>query len=383
MNNGIVTTIKKELRSVFRDKRTLRNIFLIPFIIPIMIFFYGYMYDNLDKDETTYNIGINYELSDYEKESFKTLNINYSVYNTKEELDNAYNDKKITAYIMYDKDNNKYNVYSDESEDGLKTSSVLTTHFDTYNKYLTTKYLIDHDINIEEAYHNFDLENIIIDNSKNYMVQLILSMMIAYVIFSIASATSSMATSITAQERENGTLETLLTFPIKSKDLITGKYLSSVIIGILSSTFGLIIGLVSVTIGKSMFESFKIVTLNINIITILISIIIIILASLFISAVALILTIYSKNTKESQSSTQFLNLICIVPMFLTILSVEITPIYYLIPIFNYNNVLMDIYTESINYQNILLTIVSTIIVIVIALKYIFKTYSSEKVLFRD
>ena len=44
-----------------------------------------------------------------------------------------------------------------------------------------------------------------------------------------------------------------------------------------------------------MFESFKIVTLNINVITILISIIIIILASLFISAVALILTIYSKN----------------------------------------------------------------------------------------
>ena len=139
MNKSITTTIKKEIRSVFRDKRTLRNIFLIPFIIPIMIFFYGYMYDNLDKDETTYNIGINYELSDYEKESFKTLNINYSVYNTKEELDNAYNDKKITAYIMYDKDNNKYNVYSDESEDGLKTSSVLTTHFDTYNKYLTTK----------------------------------------------------------------------------------------------------------------------------------------------------------------------------------------------------------------------------------------------------
>ena len=70
-------------------------------------------------------------------------------------------------------------------------------------------------------------------------------------------------------------------------------------------------------------------------------------------------------------------------MFITILSVEITQVYYLIPIFNYNNVLMNIYTESINYQNILLTIVSTIIAILLALKYIFKTYSSEKVLFSD
>ncbi len=348
-----------------------------------MVFFYGYMYDNIDKDEAIYNIGVNYELNDFEKESFNSLNIKSTKYDTKEQLDNAYNSKNITAYIIYDKANNKYNIYSDESEDGFKISSVLSTHFEAYNKYLTTNYLIDHNINVEEAYHNFDLENFIIDNSKNYMVELILSMMITYVIFSIATATSSMATSITATERENGTLETILTFPIKSKDLITGKYLSSVIIGILSSTFGLIIGLISITIGKNMFESFKIVTLNVNVITILISVIIIILASLFISAVALILTIYSKNTKESQSSTQFLNIICIVPMFLTILSVEITSVYYLIPIFNYNSVLMNIFTETINWQNILLTVVSTIVVIFVALKYIFKTYSSEKVLFSD
>lgn len=383
MNKGIVTTIKKEIRSVFRDKRTLRNIFLIPFIIPIMVFFYGYIYDNIGNEKETYNIGINYELNDFEKESFKTLNINYSKYDTKEQLEQEYENKNITAYIMYNKEENKYTIYGDESEDGLKISTILTTHFDAYNKYLTTKYLVEHDINIEEAYNNFKLENVVVDNSKNYMIQIILSTVITYIIFSIATATSSMATSITATERENGTLETLLTFPIKSKDLITGKYLSSVIIGILASLFGLTVGLISITIGKNMFDSFKIVTLNINVITILISIIIIILASLFISALALILTIYSKNTKESQSSTQFLNLICIVPMFLTMLNVEITPIFYFIPIFNYNNVLMNIYTETINYQNILLTVVSTIIVIVIALKYIFKTYSSEKVLFSD
>ena len=348
-----------------------------------MIFFYGYLYDNLDNENKTYNIGINYDLNKYEQTSFDTLKIKSTKYDTKEELEQAYNDKKITAYITYDKENNKYTVYSDESEDGIKTSSVLNVHFEAYNNILTREYLINHDIDLDEAYNHFKLENITIENSKNYMVQIILSTMIAYVIFSIASATSSMATSITATERENGTLETILTFPIKSKDLITGKYLSSVIVGILASTFGLIIGLVSVSIAREMFESFKIVTLNINFISILISIIIIILASLFISSVALILTIYSKNTKESQSSTQFLNLICIVPMFLTMLDVETTPIFCLIPIFNYNNVLMNIYTESINYQNLVLTIISTIVVIVISLKYIFKTYSSEKVLFSD
>lgn len=383
MNKNIITTIKKEIRSVFRDKKTLRNIFLVPLIIPVMIMFYGLMYDNLEKTEDKYDIGVNYELNDIEKESFKELNINYHNYSNKDELDREYKNKNISAYIMYNKEDNIYTVYSDESENGIKTSAVLNQHFEKYNKVLTDKYLIEHNIDLNEAYNNFKLENKIIDNNKNLMIVMIITVVIMYVIFSIASATSSMATSTTATERENGTLETILTFPIKSSDLITGKYLSSVIIGVLSSLFGLIIGLISIFIAKNIFISYKVVTLNVNVITILTSIVIIILASLFISAVALLLTIYSKNTKEAQSSTQFLNILCIIPMFFTILSVEITSVYYLIPIFNYNNVLMDLFTGSINWTYIFMTIISTIILIIAILKYIFKTYSSEKVLFMD
>ena len=383
MNNGIITTIKKELRSVFRDKKTLRNIFVIPLIIPVMVFFYGMMYDSFEKEETTFDVGVNYELNDIEKESFKNLKINYHKYNSKEEMDNAYQKKKITGYVMYDKDENKYTIYADASTDGVKTNGVLTDHFENYNKVLTNKYLVEHNINLDEAYNNFKLDIKTIDDSNNIMVVTIITMVIMYVIFSIASATSSMATSTTATERENGTLETILTFPIKSKDLITGKYLSSVIVGFLASLFGLIIGLLSIIIAKNIFISYKVVTLNINAITLLTSLLIIILAALFISAVALILTIYSKNTKEAQSSTQGLTLICIIPMFLTILNVETTTIYYLIPIFNYNNILMDLFTGSINWTHVLLTIVSTIILIFATLKYIFKTYSSEKVLFMD
>ena len=60
MNKSIILTIKKELRSVFRDKKTLRNIFLIPFLIPLMIFLYGYMFDSVEKTDKVYDIGINY-----------------------------------------------------------------------------------------------------------------------------------------------------------------------------------------------------------------------------------------------------------------------------------------------------------------------------------
>ena len=191
-----------------------------------------------------------------------------------------------------------------------------------------------------------------------------------------------MSNSITASERENGTLETILTFPIKAKELIMGKYLSSVIVGIISSVFGLSIGLVSIGISKEIFKSFSEITLNINFIVILISILIIIVASLFISSLALILTIYSKNTKESQSATQTLSFVCMIPFFIKMLNIDVSSYYY-VPILNYNEVLMNIYTSSINWINIFITLVSTIVLIFIVLKYIFMTYSSEKVLFTD
>ncbi len=382
MNKKVILTIKKELRSVFRDKKTLRNIFLIPFLIPLMIFLYGYMFDSVEKTDKVYDIGINYEPNDYEKMSYKDLKINYKIMDKKDDLDKEYKNKNISAYILYDENNNKYTIYCDESDNGMIVSSILEKHFEGYNKYLTNNKLIEKGIDVDKVFNNFELEYINIDNTKNYFVQLILSMIIMYVIFSISAATSSMSNSITASERENGTLETILTFPIKAKELIMGKYLSSVIVGIISSVFGLSIGLVSIGISKEIFKSFSDVTLNINFIVILISILIIIVASLFISSLALILTIYSKNTKESQSATQALNFICIIPFFIKMINIDVSSYYY-VPILNYNEVLMNIYTESINWINIFITLVSTIVLVFIVLKYIFMTYSSEKVLFTD
>ena len=314
--------------------------------------------------------------------SYKDLKINYKIMDNKDDLNKEYKNKNISAYVIYNENDNKYTIYCDESDNGMVVSSILEKHFEGYNKYLTNNKLIEKGIDVDKVFNNFELEYINVDNTRNYFVQLILSMIIMYVIFSISAATSSMSNSITASERENGTLETILTFPIKAKELIMGKYLSSVIVGIISSVFGLSIGLVSIGISKEIFKSFSEITLNINFIVILISILIIIVASLFISSLALILTIYSKNTKESQSATQTLSFVCMIPFFIKMLNIDVSSYYY-VPILNYNEVLMNIYTSSINWINIFITLVSTIVLIFIVLKYIFMTYSSEKVLFTD
>ena len=85
---NIFVTIKKEMRSIFRDKRTLMMILGFPMIIAVMIFLYGTMEDTLmGKDDTKYNIGINYETNEVEKELMKELFLVPTHYETKEKLD--------------------------------------------------------------------------------------------------------------------------------------------------------------------------------------------------------------------------------------------------------------------------------------------------------
>lgn len=381
MNKNIFITIKKELRSIFRDKKTITRMLLFPLIIPAMIILYGTMYNSVEEQNTTeYKIGINYNLSNTEKELLKNLNINTEQYE-KDELKKEYDNKNIEGYIEYNKDNNEYIIFTDSSStNGMVLNSLLTEYLEEYSNYLTNVYLLDHNINLEEAYNHF---NVLYEelSSSNYMLSILLVVSFTYIIMAICMATSSMATGVTATERENGTLETILTFPIKKTDLIIGKYLSSVIVGFIASLIGFILTIASLLIGKNYYTMFDGFDLSLSFTSIIGSILVIASASFFIAGVALALTCFSKTYKEAQSAVSILNMLCIVPMFVSLIELELTRTYYLIPICNFEQILMDLFTNTATIGNILITLISTIFYIGIVLIYIIKSYNSEKILF--
>ena len=68
MQINLLNTIKKELRSVFRDKKTIIMILAFPLMIGVLIFLYGFMDTEVVGTESTkYKIGINYEPTEVEK----------------------------------------------------------------------------------------------------------------------------------------------------------------------------------------------------------------------------------------------------------------------------------------------------------------------------
>ena len=78
---NIFITIKKELRSMFRDKKTLFMIFGFPFIIAFFIFLMGFMEESMMGDGgTTYKTGFNYEVNEVEKTLLEQYTIDYVYY---------------------------------------------------------------------------------------------------------------------------------------------------------------------------------------------------------------------------------------------------------------------------------------------------------------
>ena len=378
--NNILITLKKELKLIIRDKKSLLMMAITPLFIPIFVILMSYIYEELtvNKDDKTYQIGVNYELSSTERELLSD-EVKYTVYSSSKELEEAYNSNKILAYIV--KDNNSYNIYANiQSEDGSMVTSLITNYLDNYNNYLGQSYLINNNIDLSKVYNNLNYNVTEIKRESIFGNQIIL-MAITFTIMAITLSCIYTSTDTTAGEKERGTLETILTFPIRRKELIFGKYLAISISGIVTLLIGVLLSIVSLYYVKNSFSIYDNVIFNINTITILLTILILLFYTLFISGLCITIASFTKSFKEAQSALTPISLVTCIPMFLEMLNINISGVLSFIPIINHTIVINNILTSSININNILITIISSIIYIIVLLLFINKMYKSEKILF--
>lgn len=378
--NNVIVTLKKELKLIIRDKKSLLMMAITPLFIPIFVILMSYVYEELtvNTKEKTYEVGVNYNLSEEEKE-LSNKEVKYIKYNDKTELEKAYKNNKIIAYII--KEENNYNIYTNtQSEDGSIITTYIMSYLENYNNYLGQSYLVNNNIDINKVYNNISYNVNEIKGESIFGNQIIL-MAITFTIMSITLSSIYTSTDTTAGEKERGTLETILTFPIKRKDLVLGKYLAISISGLITMIVGIILSIISLYYVKNNFSIYENVIFNINIKTIALTSIILLTYTFFISGVCITIASFTKTFKEAQSSLTPISLITCVPMFLEILNINITNGLSFIPIINHTIMVDNILTGTINISNILITIISSIIYIILLLIFINKMYKSERILF--
>lgn len=383
MKNKLFVILKKELKELFRDKKSLSMMLVIPVLIPILIIGLSALFNmQINKDVSEYNkIGFNYELSDVEKNIAENLEFEVVV-KSDEELKEEYENGNINLYVL--KDNNNYTLNANEDDANLSFAlNLVNTYFGMYKEYLQREYLNDKKINPDEVINLITVnENVMSKENENYFSSYITTYGFLFIIMAITVSATYPATDTTAGEKERGTLETLLTLPIKARDIILGKFLSVTLSSIITGLLSLILFIISLNIAGSMFEIYDGVSLMLSIPSILYSLVVIIAYSFLISGLCIAIASKSSSFKEAQSALTPVTFISFFPgMIAFMVDISSSHILSLVPFLNFTLLFEDITAKNVDIINIILMLVSTITIISVVLFIIIKQYKSEKVLF--
>ena len=380
--NKTLLILKKELREVFRDKKSLAMMLIIPVLIPLIIIGMSALFDSeTSTDVNTYNkIGFNYELSETEIEILNSLEIDYTVNDT-ESLEEEFNSQEINSYIT--KENNHYVInYDSANIESSGSASLVESFLEAYKSVLENNYLLNNNVDVSE-FNNLLTYEEKTQEQQNYFANYIVNYAFLFILMAITVSATYPATDATAGEKERGTLETLLTFPIKSKDIIIGKLLSVTLSSIITGVLGLILSILAILYVGNTYDIYSGTEL-LNAPIIIYALIIIIAYSIMISGLCIAIASMSASFKEAQSALTPLTFIAFFPgMIVFMIDISNNAILSLIPFINFSMIFTDVTNNNLNILYLILMLISTIVIITIVIAYIIKQYKSEKILFNE
>ena len=380
--NKTLLILKKELREVFRDKKSLAMMLIIPVLIPLIIIGMSALFESeTSTDVNTYNkIGFNYELSDIELEILDSLEIDYSINDT-DALEEEFNKQEINSYIIKEKNHYVIN-YDSANIESSGSASLAESFLETYKSVLEENYLSNNNVDVSE-FNNLLTYEEKTQEQQNYFANYIVNYAFLFILMAITVSATYPATDATAGEKERGTLETLLTFPIKSKDIIIGKLLSVTLSSIITGVLGLILSVLAILYVGNTYDIYSGTEL-LNAPIIIYALIIIIAYSIMISGLCIAIASMSKSFKEAQSALTPLTFIAFFPgMIVFMIDISNNAILSLIPFINFSMIFTDVTNNNLNILYLILMFISTIVIITIVITYIIRQYKSEKILFNE
>ena len=380
MKSNLWIILKKELKELFRDKKSLAMMLVIPIFIPFLILMMSFLFEaQTTTDISEYNkIGFAYELSETETQLLEEMKIEaYS--GSEEEMQEAYDRNEIYLYVT--KENTNYTIHSNSSEESMYASTFMEQYFESYKSLLQQNYLMNEGIDASEVLNIITVHEEVAEEDF-YFANYIKNYAFLFVIMAITVSATYPATDTTAGEKERGTLETLLTFPMKSKDIILGKFFSVSLSSLITGVLSFVLTYITLFISKDLFSIYENANLLYSWQAIVLGLVIILVYSFFISGLCIAIASKSKTFKEAQSALTPLTFISLfLGTIAFMINITTNNLIAFIPFLNMTMIFTDINNGIYNILHILIMLISSIVYIAIIMYVIIRQYKSEKVLF--
>lgn len=399
---GLKMIIKKELTRVFKDKKLVFSMFILPIILVVGIMLLMTMLiNNLEKDKNKHisSVYVQNATNDFKTILDGTENIEVKYIDTDNDAQAVKDDiysgdvdllivfpEDFESKISDEKGLSNINTFYNPTEDNSTEARVRVVDgcLELYRNMLVEKRFGDASSVIVFTVDQNNDEAMLSDDSKASAKML--GMFVPYfVTMLIFAGAMSIGIDCIAGEKERGTLASLLITPVKRAHIVLGKVGAISILSLLSSIVYIVGMLVAMPLAFKYGASeinLGDLSFDVNAVQVIQIVVLIFgVVFLYVGIISLV-SVMAKTTKEAQSYIAPVYLVVIVAGMISMYTSDVkSDSSYLMPLFNSSIALKGIFTKEITNVQFFETVVVTYGVAALVIALITKAFKSEKIIF--
>lgn len=411
--NKIGPLFKREMTDIFRDKKTLFMMVVLPILLyPLMVVGMTMLMSaiTMNQQETVYKISMEdvpaqdalkalcqeqMEMEPEDEDRALTYELEFVELAQLEDesgkltQEEALQNKLIEAYVTYDAKQDKTYIvhYLGASDESQTAERAMLDLLELYEKRLQSEKLAQLSLDEDEIMHPVHYRSENMSSNEQTMGNVMGQMLPMMIIVSIMMGAMYPAIDVTAGERERGTLETLLTLPVSNFELIMSKFLAVSVIACVSAFFNVLsMGAAFGFMFAYMAESVGGLEINLAsfIPAVLFTILVMLFFAMFVTAVSMCVCVFAKSFKEANN---YITPVMLVFMFASLVTmvpgVELDAVTAAIPIVNISLMIAKLFTFTYDYALLGIVLLSNVVYSLLAILVLGRIYNSEEVLFAE
>ncbi len=401
---GIKAIVSKELRRVFKDKKMIMSLFVLPVILVVGLFSLIGMLVKAQMDDVQEHEPVVYIMN--APDSFisfaQTAELTgYTVIDSDEKqledakagLYDALTDLVIVFPDGFEAQVTKgidaldsiqtpsVELFYNPSEDySAQAREVYMAYLDSYRRMLLGSRFGNY-----AAVEMFGINDNLIQDEDKAAGKMLGTMLPYFITMLIFASAMSLGVDMIAGEKERGTLAAMLLSPIKREQIVLGKVFSLSILAVMSAAVYIISMLIAFPMMmKNVGDGDVLSGMSVNFTGAQIAQIVILMIGVVLLYVSIIcmVAVFARNVKEASSYISPVYILVIVAGMITMYSSADGVLYkYLIPVYGSSMAFKDILTREITMPDFLATTISTYAVAAILVCIMTKAFNSEKVMF--
>lgn len=399
--SGIRQIFGKELARVFRDKKMIFSVFLLPVIIMIAILsIINVLASNMENNIESHISNV-YMMN--EPESFRQIlensgvKCNITAIDTDAQMEDAkaeilsgdadliveFPENLEQAVAGYQEGDQipQIKTYQNPSEEySTQAADNLTQVLETYRQTLLSQRVGDME-SLVVFQVNADNDEMYIQDEEKASGRAIGMMLPYFITILLFAGAMGIGTDMIAGEKERGTMASLLVSPIKRSSIVLGKVFSLMVISGLSSLIYVAAMVVCAPMMMDSFGGAGDLNIQLSIRQILMLAFLLVAISFLYSSIIALFSVFAKSVKEASTY--------VMPAYMLILVIGLVTMFnfgetdsssYMIPLYNTALTLQGILTQETTLAQYAVTLVETLVIGGVLTGVIVKAFESEKVM---